>query len=312
MKDAAATATAFAPATIANVAVGFDLLGFAFGEAGDRVTVTRVEGKAGSIELVEVEAAEGLPDDPRRNTAIAALQAMVEDLKLPFGFDVRLLKGIPPGSGMGSSAASAVGAVVAANALLEQPVSRERLFDYALAGEAVAAGVAHGDNVAPCLYGGLTAVLPDHRVIELPVPRDLVCVVCRPRVQLDTRGQRALLQADVPLETHVAQAGHLAGFIAACYRNDLELLGCSLRDVIVEPQRAGSIPGFGRAQAAAMKAGALGCSIAGSGPSLFAWVRSAPDGERVRKGILAALGAEGLEAESWVGPVCREGARCTT
>lgn len=307
------TKTAFAPATVANVAVGFDLLGFAFGEAGDHVTVTRVDGKAGSVELTRVEGGDGLPDDPTKNTAIAALGAMVRDLRPTFGLEVVLQKGIPPGSGMGSSAASAVGAVVAANELFDHLVSKEKLFDYALVGEAVASGAAHGDNVAPCLYGGLTAVLPaPHRVLELPVPDGLSCVVVRPNIQLDTRAQRSLLHTDVALSAHVEQSGHLAGFVAACYSNDLELLGRSLRDVIVEPQRAPHIPGFAPAQAAALEQGALGCSIAGSGPSLFAWARSAQQGEAVRKAILDVLQQEGLSADSWVGAVSKEGARCTT
>ncbi|MHC4078573.1 MAG: homoserine kinase, partial [Planctomycetota bacterium] len=219
----ATTATVFAPATVANVAVGFDLLGFAFAEAGDHVTVARADGAAaGAVQLTAVEAGDGLPADPQQNTAIAALSAMSRDLDLPFGLEVRLQKGIPPGSGMGSSAASAVGAVVAANELLGKPVSRDQLFDYALAGEAVASGAAHGDNVAPCLHGGLTAILPGapRRVLELPVPDGLLCVLVRPHTQLDTRAQRSLLRADVPLPQHVEQAGHLAGFIAACYRND--------------------------------------------------------------------------------------------
>lgn len=307
------TATAFAPATVANVAVGFDLLGFAFAEAGDHVTVTRVGGQAGSLHLKHVEPGEGLPRDPGRNTAMVALEAMVADLRPGFGFEVQLRKGIAPGSGMGSSAASAVGAVVAANELLDRPVSKQRLFDYALAGEAVASGAAHGDNVAPCLYGGLCAVLSaPHRVLELPVPDGLLCVVVRPAIQLDTRNQRSSLRGELALSSHVEQSGLLAGFLVACYRNDLQLLGRSLRDVIVEPQRAASIPGFHGAQAAALDQGALGCSIAGSGPSLFAWVVSPRQAELVRDAIVGALGAEGLEADAWVGPVSMQGARCST
>ncbi len=308
----AVTATAFAPATVANVAVGFDLLGFAFAEAGDHVKVTRVDGKSGEVHLTGVEGHEGLPEDPRQNTAIAALEAMVADLRPGFGFAVHLQKGIPPGSGMGSSAASAVGAVVAANALLERPASKEQLFRYALAGEAVASGVAHGDNVAPCLHGGLTAVLPRHQVIGLPVPEGLSCVVVRPDIRLQTRAQRSLLRAAVPLSTHVEQMGHLAGFIAACYRNDTELLRRSFRDVVIEPQRAPWIPGFAAAQRAALSQGALGCSIAGSGPSLFAWVTSREGGDAVCSAILDGLRQEGVEAEAWVGGISMAGARCTT
>ncbi|MHC4853229.1 MAG: homoserine kinase, partial [Planctomycetota bacterium] len=266
---------------------------------------------AGAVQLTAVEAGDGLPADPQQNTAIAALLAMSGDLDLPFGLDVRLQKGIPPGSGMGSSAASAVGAVVAANELLGKPVSRDQLFDYALAGEAVASGAAHGDNVAPCLHGGLTAILPGapRRVLELPVPGGLLCVLVRPHTQLDTRAQRSLLRADVPLPQHVEQAGHLAGFIAACYRNDLELLGRSLRDVVVGPQRARQIPGFDNARAAALAQGALGCAIAGSGPSLFAWVTSPEQADAVQTAVVNALQGQGVEADTWIGPVAADGAR---
>ena len=305
------TATAFAPATVANVAVGFDLLGFAFAEAGDRVTVTRTDNAAaGSVQLTSVEPGEGLPEDPNQNTAIVALKTMVGDVRPGFGLDVTLRKGIPPGSGMGGSAASAVGAVVAANALLDQPISLRGLFHYALAGEAVASGAAHGDNVAPCLYGGLCAVLPaPHRILQLSVPDGLLCVVVCPNTKLDTRAQRSLLRSDISLSSHVEQAGHLAGFVAACYSNDLELLARSFRDVIVEPQRAPHIPGFAQAQAAALEQDALGCSIAGSGPSLFAWVTSAEDADRVRIAVLAALAGERLEADAWIGPVGGPGAK---
>ncbi len=307
------TATVFAPATVANVAVGFDLLGFAFAEAGDHVMVTRVDDAApGSVQLTAVEPGEGLPEDPNQNTAIVALKAMVDDLQPTFGFHVLLKKGIPPGSGMGSSAASAVAAVVAANELLDQPVSRQFLFHYGLAAEAVASGAAHGDNVAPCLYGGLCAVLPEplRRVIQLPFPEDLVCVVVRPHVNLDTRAQRSLLRPDVPMSTHVEQAGLLAGFITACYEKDHHHLPFFMRDLIVEPQRAPHIPGFERAQAAVLEhCTPLCCSIAGSGPSLFAWVMSVEEAEVLGAVVLDAYAAENLEADAWIGPVSNQGAR---
>jgi len=311
----ATTATAFAPATVANVAVGFDLLGFAFAEAGDHVTVTRNDEEAGSVQLTQVESGEGLPEDPNQNTAIVALKAMVDHVQPDFGVEVSLQKGIPPGSGMGSSAASAVGAVVAANELLDEPLSRQLLLEWGMAGEAAASGAAHGDNVAPCLYGGLCAILPDplREVVELPFPEDVICVVVRPHIKLDTRAQRSLLRSDVPMSTHVQQAGLLAGFIAACYEKDYSHLPFFLRDLIVEPQRAPHIPGFERAQDAVREqCMPLCCSIAGSGPSLFAWVESAEEADAVRAVVLDAFTADGLEADAWIGPISKQGARITS
>jgi len=221
----ARTASAFAPATVANVAVGFDVLGFALEGIGDAVTVTRTP-RAGAGPAVRVEAVEGeavapgtVPMDPDRNTAAVTLAAMVEALELPHGFAVTVRKGIPLSSGMGGSAASAVGAAVAANALLAMPLSRERLLAFALAGEAAASGAPHGDNVVPCLYGGLTAVVPGGadragspgtaepapRVVPLPVPPGVSCVVVRPHLELDTRRARAALAATVPLPRFVEQ-----------------------------------------------------------------------------------------------------------
>jgi homoserine kinase len=317
------SATVFAPATVANVAVGFDILGFAFGELGDTVTVHRVDDPDPAIPVVidgvrsaPFEGDQDLPVAPRDNTATRALLAMVDDLGLSCGFRVQIEKGIPLGSGMGGSAASAVGAVVAANALLggipgASPCTRHQLLPYALAGEAAASGTAHGDNVAPCLFGGLSAFLPfdPPRVVPLPVPSGLHCVLVRPRLRQDTRAQRALLSADVPLEAHVRQSAHLTGFIAACYGDDLELLRVSMQDVLIAPQRGPSIPGFEQARAAARDAGAIGCAIAGSGPSLFAWVARAEQGRAVGDGMVGALAEQGTPADAWVGALSLQGAR---
>lgn len=313
----------FAPATVANVAVGFDILGFAFDELADTVTVHRIDDPDPDQPVVldgfrraDFEGDQDLPTEPRDNTATRALLAMVEDLGLSCGFRVQLEKGIPLGSGMGGSAASAVGAVVGANALLEgvladAPLSRHQLLAYALAGEAAASGAAHGDNVAPCLFGGLCCFLPfdPPRVLQLPVPSGLTCVLVRPRMRLDTLAQRALLATEVPLDAYVRQSAHLAGFIAACYRDDLELLRAAMRDLVIAPQRGPSIPGFEQAGAAARDRGALGCSIAGSGPSLFAWVADPAQGRVVGDAMVGALQEHGTTADAWVGALSPQGAR---
>ena len=305
------TATIFAPASVGNVAVGFDVLGHAVQGAGDTVTVERCP-ERGEIRVVEVTG--GVTDLPRaqgENTASAAAAAMASALGLGSGFQIRLHKGIPLGSGMGGSAASAVGAVVALNQLLRAHLPLDALYPFALVGEAVASGGAHGDNVAPCLVGGLTVVGPalGARVIRVPTPAELRCVLVHPELRLDTRDSRAALPGSVPLATVVAQTANLAALICACFHGDLELLGRALRDVMIEPHRGGGIPGFASVQAAAMDQGALGCSVSGAGPSVFAWFT---DEARAGAGLLSmkrAFTDAGQQAEGFITPVGGPGAR---
>jgi homoserine kinase len=310
------SAAAFAPATVSNVAVGFDILGFAVEAAGDEVTVALTEET--SVRVVEVSDATGtLPDgaislDPARNTATVGLIKLLEDLRPGFGFDVRVRKGIALGSGMGGSAASAVAALVAANSLLESPLAKESLLGYALAAEVVACGASHPDNAAPSLFGGLTLVASTEplRCVRLPVPRGLLAVLVHPHVRVDTRDSRAVLQTHVPLADHVRQSARLAGLVAACFTDDVGLLRDCLDDIVIEPQRAALIPGFAGVKRAALEAGALGASISGSGPSVFALVDSEDTAERVRKVMVEAFKSVGVgEVDSWVSPVSCEGAR---
>lgn len=310
------SATAFAPATVSNVAVGFDILGFAVEAAGDEVTVTATEQT--SVRVVEVFDATGtLPDgaiplDPAQNTAAVGLLKLLEDLRPGFGFDVRVRKGIALGSGMGGSAASAVAALVAANSLLDAPLPKESLLAYALAAELVACGASHPDNAAPSLFGGLTLIVSTDplRCVRLPVPRRLLAVLIHPHVRVDTRDSRAILRPTVPLADHVRQSARLAGLVAACFTDDLELLRACLDDIVIEPQRAALIPGFARVKAAALEGGALGASISGSGPSVFALIDSVETAERVRAAMVEAFKSSGVaEVDAWVSPVSEEGAR---
>lgn len=303
-------ATAFAPASVSNLAVGFDLLGHPIPATGDRVTVTRRD--APGVVMGAVTGCAGpLPSAPAANTAGAALLRLVADHEPDLGLEVAIDKGIPLGSGIGGSAASAVAAVVAANALLAAPLELDALFPYALAGESVASGAIHGDNVAPSLYGGLvlvrSAVPAD--VVSLPAPASLRCVLILPRLRLDTREARAVLPDRVPLHDHVVQSGNLAGVIAGCFTGDLALIGRSLADVLVEPHRAALVPGFAAVKAAAMAAGALGCSISGAGPSVFAWCAGDDVSGRVRDAMVDAFSAHGVAAEGWISAVGGEGAR---
>ncbi len=307
--SAAQWATAFAPASVGNVAIGFDILGFAVDALGDRVTVSRSERPGVTISAVSGIAGE-LPTDPAQNTAGRALQALHATLAPSFGFEMRIEKGIPLGSGLGGSAASAVGAVVAANALLEQPYEPIELLKFAMQGEAVASGSLHVDNISPSLFGGLVLTVGiDHpRVKRIPVPPGVCAVLIHPHMFLATRQARAILKRDVPLADFVWQTANLAGFISGCYTDDLDMIRASFEDVVIEPQRQALIPGFAAVRAAALAAGALGCSISGAGPTLFAWALET-QAQAVLAAMRAPLVATGAQVDEWIVDLHREGAR---
>jgi homoserine kinase len=300
---------AFAPATVANVGIGFDILGHAVEAVGDRVRLARIDEP--TVRIREIKGIAGrLPVDPKRNTAGRALQTMQAALRLPFGFEMDIDKGIPLASGMGGSAASAVAAVVAANALIEEPQPLLKLLKFAMEGEIVASGSAHVDNIAPCLYGGLVLTVGiDHpRVKQIPVPRSLRCALVHPHMRLATREARAVLKSDVTRSDFVWQSANLAGFISGCYSNDLDMIRESFNDVIIEPQRQRLIPGFKDVQRAAMQSGALGCSISGAGPTIFAWAE-AELADDVRAAMVEAFRKAGLESDSWVSSLDNPGAQ---
>ena len=302
-------ATAFAPASVANVAIGFDILGFAVDALGDRVTVSRsptpgvrITGCSGLVT--------DLPTEPERNTAGRALLALSIAAKPDFGFEMHIEKGIPLASGLGGSAASAVGAVVAANALLPQPLPKIELLKFALQGEAVASGSMHADNIAPSLFGGLvlTVGIDQPRVKPIPVPSGVMAVIAHPHMFLSTKQARAILKREVAMSDFVWQTANLAGFISGCYTNDLDLIREGLNDVVIEPQRRQLIPGFSAVRSAALANGALGCSISGAGPTMFAWAMG-EHAEAVRQAMVSEFARNGVETDHWVVPVQSAGAR---
>ena len=201
--------------------------------------------------------------------------------------------------------------MVAANALLTTPQPPEKLLEFALAGEEVASGSAHADNIAPCLYGGLTLTLSldPLRVVQIPTPPEVQCVLVHPHLTVETRHARSILKPSILLAEHVHQSAHLAAFISACHRGDLGLVKSSMIDILIEPQRAALIPGFYEAKSAAIDQGALGFSISGSGPSVFAWAASKEGAEKIRRAIVAAFQAQNTAADSWISPVQSKGAR---
>jgi homoserine kinase len=304
-----AQASAFAPASVGNVAIGFDILGFSIDALGDKVTVGR--SAAPGVAILEVRGVAGaLPREARDNTAGRALLALQEALHLPFGFTLEIDKGIPLGSGLGGSAASAVAAVVAANSLLSEPCPQVELLKFAMAGEAVASGSRHADNIAPSLYGGLvlTVGIDSPRVKQIPVPPGIRAVIVHPHMFLATAKARAILKRSVELSDFVWQTANLAGFISGCYTNDLDLIRASFEDVVIEPQRQALIPGFAHVRRAALGAGALGCSISGAGPSMFAWAL-AGDAPGVRVAMEREFQRQALATDAWIVEVQSSGAR---
>ena len=305
--------TAFAPASIGNVAVGFDMLGLALADVGDRV-IARPVPEPG-IAIAEVRGLDGeihpyLSTDPEQNTVSIAAKALWEVHGLTAGVELKVHKGVPLQSGMGSSAASAVAAVVAVNALLDKPLELEKLLPYALEGEKFASGGLHADNVAPSLLGGLilcpTTLLPE--VVRLPSPPGVNAVLLHPELQVNTAHARRGLSKGYSMDQWLQQQGYLAGFVAACASGDIDLIRRSLHDVVIEPQRAAAVPCFEDVKEAALRAGALGCSLSGSGPSIFALGE-----ERKARNIASAMEqscrSHGIGCQSWVSPMNAQGAR---
>ncbi len=298
-----------APATIGNVACGFDVFGMAVERPCDTVvaraasepgvTVGRVGGGVGAI-----------PTDPGRNSAGAAARAVLEMAGADsMGVTLDLHKGIPLAGGMGGSASSAVAGAVAADRVIGSGLSRSQLLRCAVAGELAGSGSPAADNVAPALYGGIVLVLPGRlHVVELPVPPELWTVVVRPELEIRTEDARRVLGEHVPLEAAVAQWANTAAFAAGLYASDWDLISRSLCDAVAEPLRAGRVPGFAQAKEEALARGALGFSLSGSGPSVFALCRGREAAEDVAAGIRRAFGeTAALECEAHVSPVNRRG-----
>lgn len=304
--------TAFAPASIGNVGVGFDMLGLAISGVGDRVSARRTDEPG--VKISQVLNADGDPHpflsaEASENTASIAAEALWHAEGDGSGLDLVVQKGIPLQSGMGSSAASAVAGVVATNALLDKPLETSALLQYALVGEKFASGGLHADNVAPSLVGGMTlcpnVLLPEF--IPLPIPVGISSVLVHPELQVNTAESRKGLARSYSMEQWLTQQGYLAGFVAACSSGDIELLGRCLRDELIEPQRARFVPCFDAVKDAALKADALGCSLSGSGPSIFALCRDA-SAANIATAMEQACRKMGYECESWISPLDAPGA----
>lgn len=300
----------FAPASVANVAVGYDILGFALEAPGDEIIV-RFSNNPG-IKITKITGDKGkLPHELKYNTAGYAALKLLEYLEeKERGIEMEIHKKMPFGSGLGSSAASAVAAVVAVNELLNAPLKKQELLPFAVLGEQIADGAYHADNVAPSLLGGITLVRSntDLDVQQLNVPRGTFATVVHPDIKILTKDARGILSGQVSLEQHIRQSGNLAGFIVGLYQSDFELIGRSLQDLIIEPQRSKLIPHFHEVKEAVLHTGALGCSISGAGPSIFALSNSRIIAENAGREMKRIFKDHGIENQVYTCEINQDGA----
>lgn len=300
---------AFAPATVANVCCGFDILGFAVDQPGDEVTLTMRNDSL--VQVVSITGDGGkLPREAEKNTAGVAVRSFLKAIQSKQGVDIALRKNLPLGSGMGSSAASGVAALVAINELLGNPLTREQLVPHAMEAERIACGSAHADNVAPSLLGGFVLVR-DYQpldVIKIDTTEELYCSLVHPHLELKTEDSRKVLRHSISLKDTITQSGNVAGLMIGLMKPDYGLIGRSLKDVIAEPLRAAFIPGFEVMRKIAVDAGALGFGISGSGPTVFALSRTKPIAMAAAEAIQMEFNKRQLKADLFVSKVNQRGA----
>ena len=298
----------FAPASVANVSCGFDILGFALNSPGDEIILNK--NNSGEVKIIEITGDEGkLPKDPEKNSASAVIKNILDHLKLPLGIDIRLHKLMPLGSGLGSSAASSVAAAFALNNLLGDPLDSFEILKFAMFGEKVACGSDHADNVAPALLGGFVLIRSYHPldVIKLPAPDELFASVIHPQIEIKTKDARDILKKQIQLKNAIKQWGNVGGLISGLYTSDYDLIGRSMEDHIIEPIRSILIPGYDSVKAAAMDAGVLGCGISGSGPSVFALSRGLKIAEEAAQKMNEEFKKIGIESDIYVSKVNNKG-----
>lgn len=259
----------FSPATVANVSCGFDVFGFCLDTIGDEMVVRKTFEKG--IRITKIEGYD-LPFEVEKNVAGVSALALYSEAQPDCGFEIEIYKNIKPGSGIGSSSASAAGSVFAINELLGRPYNKSQLTNFAIKGEALASGCQHADNIAPGIFGGFTLVksLSPLEILQLPTPDDLYVTIIHPHIEIKTSEARAILPKEVSLKNAITQWANVGSLVHALHTSDYELIRRSLQDVIVEPYRSQLIPYFSEVKQASLKAGALGCGISGSGPSIFA------------------------------------------
>jgi homoserine kinase len=300
----------FAPATVSNIACGFDIMGFAINEPGDITTVRKTD--MPGLFIKNIIGDEGrLPREPSKNTAGIAVMEFMKTINVTNGIEIELQKNMPIGSGLGSSAASAVAAVMATNTLFDNQLSRNELLPFVLEAEKAACGSPHADNAAPSLLGGFILVRSYNPLdtVSLEFPDELMCSILHPHIEIHTEQARKILPEKIYLKDAVTQWGNIGGLVTGLLKGDCELISRSLQDVIIEPVRSKSILGFSEIKNAAMKAGALGCSISGSGPSLFALSKSKSTANIVGQAMKDACNKEGINSNIYISEINKGGAR---
>lgn len=309
MRDNMKTIRAFAPATVANVSCGFDVFGFAVEKPGDEVILTLTDTSVVRMERIEGDNGR-LPMDAAKNTAGVAVIAFLNAIKSNLGVDIILKKHLPLGSGMGSSAASSVAALVGINHLLGNPFQKKDLLPFAMEAERIACGSAHADNVAPSLMGGFVLIrgYDPLDVVNIPTPDNLFCTLIHPHLELNTQDSRQVLRMNISLKDAVTQWGNIAGLVAGLMKPDYSLISRSLKDVIAEPIRSMLIPGFDRMKEKALENGALGSGISGSGPTIFALSTDAETALRVGDVIAKEFERIRLNSEVFVSRINPQGA----
>ena len=298
----------FSPATVANVGCGFDVLGFCLDNVGDEMTITKIADK--TIRISGVEGYD-LPTEVTLNVAGISALAMYDNLNLDHGFEIFIRKGIMPGSGIGSSAASAVGSVFGMNELLQRPFSNHDLLRFAVEGESFASQAKHADNLAPALFGGFTLVraLDPIDVLEIPSPNDLYAVIIHPKIEIKTSDARSVLPTEIALSNAIRQWANVGALVHGLHTSDYDLIKRSLEDVVVESHRKSLIPLYDDAKLVAFEAGALGCNISGSGPSVFALCQGEANAKAIKKAWHELYENSGIAFESFYSQAGAQGAR---
>ena len=298
----------FSPATVANISCGFDILGLCLDTVGDEMVVREVAEKGVKITHI---IGQNLPFETKNNVAGVAALALLDNIETTVGFEIEIYKNIKPGSGIGSSAASAAGAVFAINELLGKPFSAEELILFAMQGEKLASGSAHADNVSPALLGGFTLVRSYEplEVLKIDTPTELYVTIIHPQIELKTSVSRAVLKNQVPLNKMVKQMGNFGGLISGLYTSNYDLISRSLHDEIIEPNRSVLIPEFNQVKKSALNAGALGVGISGSGPSIFALCRGKGIATKVGRVMSEIYDKTHIEYDIHVSKINQQGVR---
>jgi len=296
----------FSPATVANVSCGFDVLGFCLDTIGDEMLIRKTVEKG--IRITKIEGYD-LPFEAEKNVAGVSALALIEDANPDCGFEIEIYKKIKPGSGIGSSSASAAGSVWAINELLGKPYNTTALTNFAMKGEALASGCEHADNLAPAIFGGFTLVksCKPLKVLEIPTPSELYATIIHPEIEIKTAEARAILPKQIDLQQAITQWANVGSLVHAMHTNDYDLIKDALHDVIIEPHRSQLIPHFNTVKTESLKVGALGCGISGSGPSIFALSKGVQNAKNVEESMKKVYSKTTLNFNTYVSKINTQG-----